>query len=293
VPPAGKVWVNDRWQRDDRGWYRIPGSWSDERDDADVTDWRESGPPADRPQETVGPAPGPGAFYIPGIYVPKGDRVSWRPGYWAAPQAGWEWIPARWVRLAEGFDYREGYWNRVNNERSQPAPADRHVVARPTSATTPRQSANGPTDLEPIPDRDLTRASAEPGALRPVPSPSADDRPVQVQPDAGRPAQVQPDADLTAEVPQPPANSPAVIDPRLTGPAPVVIRPGLPIPYWDGGRLVVPPTRYGAGVVVDPSGGFIGNPYPAIGILPPRASGPIVVPRGGILGGRVRGLFGR
>ena len=76
--------------------------------------WRTTGPPAEQPDDTPPPAPGPDFFYVPGHYAPAtaGDRLAWVPGFWAAVQLGWDWIPARWVRRPDGWDFREGHWMR-------------------------------------------------------------------------------------------------------------------------------------------------------------------------------------
>ncbi len=75
--------------------------------------WRTTGPPAEQPDDTPPPAPGPDFFYVPGHYAPAaGDRLAWVPGFWASVQLGWDWIPARWVRRPDGWDFREGHWMR-------------------------------------------------------------------------------------------------------------------------------------------------------------------------------------
>jgi hypothetical protein len=168
VPPSGRFWVGGYWTRDKQGWYRVPGFWSDPL--AGRNDWQTQGPPADRPDEVVGPPPAPGAFHIPGQYVPSGMGVVWRPGFWARAQPGWEWIPARWVRLSDGWSFREGRWERAKGEESSPSrdaqaasnPSGRRVVARP---------ANGlidlPRDTATAPDRDISTTSAT--TLQPIP----------------------------------------------------------------------------------------------------------------------------
>src|SRR3954447_19478094 len=107
VSPPGRFWVNGSWKRDEQGWYRVPGFWSERK-----TDVRRDGPPSVGREDRTGPAPSPDSFLIPGQYVPAGDGVVWRPGFWARSQPGWEWVPARWVRLSEGWTYREGHWER-------------------------------------------------------------------------------------------------------------------------------------------------------------------------------------
>jgi hypothetical protein len=118
IPPTGMVWRSGRWIHDARGWYWVAGSWGRRTDGpviaAERPAWRVSGPPADHPDDTPSPAPGPDFFYVPGHYepTPDGDRLAWITGFWAAVQPGWEWIPARWVRRPDGWDYRAGRWMR-------------------------------------------------------------------------------------------------------------------------------------------------------------------------------------
>ena len=118
VPPAGMVWTPGRWTRDERGWYWVAGTWTPRGARTAVVAnrpaWRVDGPPADQPDDTPPPAPGPDTFYIPGHYAPVagGDRLAWVPGFWADIQPGWDWIPARWVRRPDGWEFRDGHWMR-------------------------------------------------------------------------------------------------------------------------------------------------------------------------------------
>ena len=114
-PPPGRFWVNGYWKRDDKGWYRVPGFWSDRQ--TDRIDWKKNGPPADHPEEEIGPSPGADHFYIPGHYAPDGEGVTWKKGYWAKAQAGWSWVPAQWVHQPEGWAFQEGYWDRTLEDR--------------------------------------------------------------------------------------------------------------------------------------------------------------------------------
>lgn len=129
VPPAGMVWTPGRWARDPRGWYFVAGDWTPRADRAAVAAnrpaWRVDGPPAEHPEDTPPPAPGPDFFYVAGHHAPapSGDRLTWVPGYWAAIQPGWDWIPARWVRRPGGWDYREGRWIRDPGDVVERAPA--------------------------------------------------------------------------------------------------------------------------------------------------------------------------
>src|SRR5262249_22932031 len=70
TPPAGMPWAAGRWTRDARGWYWVPGAWVRPTDRvaraANRPAWRISGPPAEQPDDTPPPAPGPDFFYVPG-----------------------------------------------------------------------------------------------------------------------------------------------------------------------------------------------------------------------------------
>jgi hypothetical protein len=154
IPPGGRFWVDGYWRRQENGWSRVPGFWSERRADPAVArvaggprDWRNEGPPAERPAETPGPAPNPDSFYIPGDYVPRGEGVVWKPGYWYRSQPGWEWNPARWVRLADGWVFREGSWSRVAPTPDSP-PANEAALREATIVSTPagtRTSGDDPT----------------------------------------------------------------------------------------------------------------------------------------------------
>jgi hypothetical protein len=248
VPPANSIWVESRWRRDAEGWYRVPGFWSprqgrDNRDSVpaaeavadDVTTgnkagWRVTGPPANRPAESPGPAPGPDFFYIPGQYAPDGDRATWKSGFWAQVQPGWDWVPARWSRQADGWHYRDGYWTR---DTGPGLPGlRRHSVARPADLP--------PAIVESEPATDPKEGLDD----RPTPAPNSD---------GGR--------DVITEAEEDAAN-------RALDPAPVVVVPprGLYVPVgppFDYGygygyryrmpyRMIRPPSPlYGpAGVVV-------------------------------------------
>lgn len=261
VPPANSIWVESRWRRDADGWYRVPGFWSPrqgKQDDlkdiepapdsapapADAAaipaiananaaaatnnagDWRISGPPVDRPAESPGPAPGPDFFYIPGQYVPDGDRVTWKGGFWAQIQPGWDWVAARWSRQAEGWTYRKGYWTR---EGGPGLPVGRrHTVARPADGP--------PAILESEP------ADTPKGGLDDLPSPDQAERP-----DGGRDVitEAEDDAANRALDPLPPV---VVVPPGSRYGPPVV---GYTYRYRRPFRLIRPPSPlYPAGVVV-------------------------------------------
>ncbi|WP_435019439.1 hypothetical protein TA3x_001296 [Tundrisphaera sp. TA3] len=115
IPPPGRFWVNGYWKRDEQGWSRVPGFWSDRQ--TDRIDWRKDGPPTTHPPDEVGKSPGEDYFYIPGHYAPDGDGVVWKKGYWAKSQPDWAWVPAQWVRQPEGWAFQEGYWDRTLEDR--------------------------------------------------------------------------------------------------------------------------------------------------------------------------------
>ncbi len=129
VPPPGRFWVNGYWKRDDQGWYRVPGFWSERK--TDRIDYRKDGPPQDRPDEEPGQPPSEDCFYIPGQYYPDGDGVVWKKGFWAKVQPGWSWVPAQWVRQPDGWVFQEGYWDRTLEDRGTLfAPAEVNKAAQ-------------------------------------------------------------------------------------------------------------------------------------------------------------------
>lgn len=115
VPPPGRFWVNGLWRRDADGWRRTPGFWSDRGTDRIA--YRKDGPPSRRPADDPGPPPKPNCYYIPGQYVPEGEGLAWRKGFWADARAGWSWVPASWTRQPEGWIFQDGYWDRPLEER--------------------------------------------------------------------------------------------------------------------------------------------------------------------------------
>ncbi|WP_435005210.1 hypothetical protein P12x_003105 [Tundrisphaera lichenicola] len=112
-PPPGRFWANGYWSREEKGWRRVPGFWSDRA--LDKIAWRKEGPPSEHPEDRPGPAPGPDQLFIPGWY--KEDGVTWQAGFWTKAQPGWVWVPARWIHQPEGWALREGFWDRPKEER--------------------------------------------------------------------------------------------------------------------------------------------------------------------------------
>lgn len=151
VPPPGKFWVEGFWRKvNSRGWERVPGFWSEREDrpaeggSMRVTrDWKRLGPPPTRPLDTVDAPPAPDFFYVPGEFIPEGDAVVWRPGFWYHAQPGWEWNPAHWIRQTEGWTFREGSWRRLDGMPAGPAQGN-PLVRRPTITSTAANSANAP-----------------------------------------------------------------------------------------------------------------------------------------------------
>ena len=130
VPPPGRFWVNGYWKRDDQGWYRVPGFWSERK--TDRLDYRKNGPPQDRPDDEPGEPPAADCFYIPGQYYPDGDGVVWKKGFWTKVQPGWSWVPAQWVRQPDGWVFQDGYWDRTLEDRGTlfaPAEVDKSAPA--------------------------------------------------------------------------------------------------------------------------------------------------------------------
>jgi hypothetical protein len=151
VPPPGKFWVEGFWRKvNGQGWARVPGFWSERKDRPApigamrvARDWRRLGPPPTRPLDTVDAPPAPDFFYIPGEFIPDGEAVVWRPGFWYHVQPGWEWNPAHWTRQASGWTFREGSWRRIDGMPAGPPQGD-SLVRRPTITSTAASPSNAP-----------------------------------------------------------------------------------------------------------------------------------------------------
>jgi hypothetical protein len=230
VPPSGTVWVPPRWERDREGWHRVQGYWAARRDRravragaalGDRPAWQITGPPADHPVDAPGPAPGPDFFYVAGHHMPDGDPVSWKSGFWARMQPGWDWVPARWVRRAEGWEFRPGYWTRDRGALAGGDMPRRRTAARPVPDGAPPAA----DVLEPPP------ASAI-GEDDPQPPPSLEDDRDELM----RGDEILPGRGMLRE-------EPAFLGP-FTGMPYYMIRPPGSFPYGPGGVVVpgaVPP----------------------------------------------------
>jgi hypothetical protein len=274
TPPPGKFWVSGYWRRSENGWDRVPGFWSGRaatptpstspiptptqtpiatasRAASPPRDWSRTGPPVERPEETPGPAPAPDYFYIPGDYVPRGEGVVWKQGFWHRSQHGWEWNPSRWVRQSTGWAFREGFWSRVANTQTpttEEGPVLHDAAVISTSARTVTSSAN--------------HASANPSASVDAATPARDtpgpNSPARAQP--GPPGPTMPigafgnrDAASTprAATETPPDNvsrpgPTAVAGTPTEGVSPAPAPPWFtlgPLPPYPGMRRNVPPQR--------------------------------------------------
>ena len=102
------------------------------------------------PDDPLDTSPGPGYFFVPGQYVPDGDEVTWRRGFWSKSQPGWRWTPDRWVVGEEGWRFEPGRWASLagglgNRSAGGLAEADR---ARLPEAIDPAKLDPPPTSAE-------------------------------------------------------------------------------------------------------------------------------------------------
>jgi hypothetical protein len=229
VPPEARV------KRD-----RVPGAPSRRRDAGtkpastivgNQPAWRRTGPPADHPNDSPGAAPGADYFYLGPHYAPDGDNVTWKPGFWAQVQPGWDWVPARWVRRADGWDFRPGSWVRETSTLAQNDGPNPRSTARPLRAEPPSsavepdaQPANPEIILAEPPAivRDQTERGVIPGAPIPETGPLP---PPQV---------MAPPGSVVVGAPPPP---PVFIG-TVTGMRYFVLRPPGYFPYGPTGVVV-------------------------------------------------------
>ncbi len=189
---------------------------------------RRTGPPADHPNDVPGVAPGPDYFYIAGHYVPDGDQVTWKPGFWAKVQPGWDWSPARWVRRPDGWDFRPGSWVRETSALAQNSEPNPRSTVRPgpgdstSSAVEPQARPSSPeaNREEPPP---IAGGEIEVGAVPEAAVPGAGPLPV--------PQTIVPPGAVIIREPQP------VVIGRVTGMPYFVVRPPG-FPYGPAGVVV-------------------------------------------------------
>lgn len=62
--------------------------------------------------ETIGVAPNPAYFWVSGVWVWRGGRHVWNPGYWQAPRTGYYWEPHRWEHRSRSWHFNPGGWRR-------------------------------------------------------------------------------------------------------------------------------------------------------------------------------------
>jgi hypothetical protein len=222
VPPPGTIWVGSRWMRDGDGWYRRPGFWSRRRGPVAVATafsdgrppaWQATGPPADRPADTVADAPGSDYFFIPGHYAPYGEQLTWKPGFWARVHAGWDWIPARWVRRPSGWEFRAGHWVREADGVDASVTIGRRPSAR---VVAPGSVQEGALPNEGNPDAAIDQPPPPPGT-------EAEDDPIAGAEAAGRVRVVVPGVGMPYYVIRPPGTYPY-------GPGGVIV-PGAVPPF--------------------------------------------------------------
>jgi hypothetical protein len=69
-------------------------------------------PPPPPQAEVVTVSPGPGFFWIPGIWIWEGGRHVWRGGHWEAHRPGYTYVPHQWGRVGNAWHLNGGYWRR-------------------------------------------------------------------------------------------------------------------------------------------------------------------------------------
>jgi hypothetical protein len=216
--------------------------------DPSLAEVRRVGPPTATPQEDIPPAPGPGYFYIPGQYVPAGENVVWRAGFWARSQPGWEWVPARWDRLAEGWSYREGHWERSVSATPSPSPSPTpSVVSSPAPGASPFSPP--PSGVPSPPRPGLAGDVKAPIELAPLPEAAPETTPAP----GSSPSTSPPTPPAAGTVPAP-APAPAPAPPASSGISGTLRLPVTDIFIPGGWHIQVVPGR-------PPSFGQVPYPY--------------------------------
>ncbi|MBI2803895.1 MAG: YXWGXW repeat-containing protein [Planctomycetes bacterium] len=108
VAPQGRTFVPGYWSQTDGGWRWIPGFWTGQNQQ-DLPYTPE--PPAPLDSQPQLEPPNDDSVYIPGTWIWRGDRFIWRPGYFAAAQAGRVWVPPTYIWTPNGYLFVDGYWD--------------------------------------------------------------------------------------------------------------------------------------------------------------------------------------
>jgi hypothetical protein len=136
--PPGRQWMPGHWAQVENGWQWVAGFWAPvQQPEANLA----PPPPATIDTGPSTPAPGVQYVYVPGVWVYRERRYSWRPGFWYLPRPGWVWVPARYVWTPGGFIFVEGYWDYPLQTRGllfAPVVIERRYWGRPNWFFRPR-----------------------------------------------------------------------------------------------------------------------------------------------------------
>lgn len=115
VPP-GKQWVAGYWREGESEWQWVPGFWTGTKEEdqqmsylPELPETPNVAPPGKPPTED--------SFYVPGIWVWKGQGYAWRSGYWARQVPGWVWVPDHYRWTPSGHVFVSGYWDLAVSKR--------------------------------------------------------------------------------------------------------------------------------------------------------------------------------
>ncbi len=138
VPPPGFRWVPGYWTSTASGSQWVAGFWLPEN----LDDINYLPAPPDYPEEGVDPGnpPAPDLFWIPGVWLRRGNGYAWTPGYWARMVPGWIWIADHYEWTPSGYVYIAGYWDYPLEDRGTlyaPVVFQAPVYLQPTFTYSP------------------------------------------------------------------------------------------------------------------------------------------------------------
>jgi len=110
VSPPDRQWIPGYWTSAGRGYQWISGYW------ASVKTKEVEYLPEPPESVEVGPssnAPSSDYIWMPGCWLWRYERYSWRPGYWAVVNPDWIWIPAHYIWTPRGYLFVGGYWDYI------------------------------------------------------------------------------------------------------------------------------------------------------------------------------------
>ncbi len=111
-PRVGYVLVRAYWTNEGGQWVYRPSRWVPATRPAEYAEVVIAQPAPPVRVESIGPAPGPGFFWLSGYWRWTGARHAWVAGRWEPYRPGFYWVSAQWTRVGVNYRFVGGHWRR-------------------------------------------------------------------------------------------------------------------------------------------------------------------------------------